>query len=257
MKLPAYFRSIVFLALAAISPLATAMSFYASPPYLYLGGSVVRSDWDAWEDAMKKFDGKIDTVVLHDSGGGDSLAGRRIGDDIRTRKLGTVVLGRCSSACANMFLGGVTRQYAEQKSRVHTVLGYHGSYNKVTKELNRKKSPDYFLKMTDGKMSEEFVERFIRLENKKGLLRMVHPMQLLRASEPLAMLCKGDEERSRLEEQCEKLADVDALSKGVVTTWDTRDVPTPPSATREKITVKSWATTVKPANSSIDELAGG
>lgn len=111
--------------------------------------------------------------------------------------------------------------------------------------------------MTDGKMSEELVERFIRLENKRGLLRLVHPMQLLRASEPLAMLCKGDEERTRLEEQCEKLADVDALSKGVVTTWDTRDFPTPPSATREKITVKSWDANKKSLNPSIDELAGG
>jgi len=233
------------------------MSFYASPPYLYLGGGVVRSDWEAWQEAMQKFDTKIDTIVFHDSGGGDSLAGRKIGEDIRTRKLGTVVLGRCSSACANMFLGGVTRQYAEQKSKVHTVLGYHGSYSKETKELNRKKSPDYFLKMTDGKMSEEFVERFIRLENKKGLLRLVHPMQLLQASEPLALLCKGDEERSRLEEQCERLAGVDALSKGVVTTWDTRDIPTPPTATREKITVKSWETTEKSTNPSIDGLAGG
>lgn len=44
------------------------MSFYSSPPYLYLGGGVVRSDWDAWQEAMKKFDGKIDTIVFHDSG---------------------------------------------------------------------------------------------------------------------------------------------------------------------------------------------
>ncbi len=213
---------VVLVLLAGISTFVSAMSFYSSPPHLYLGGSVVRSDWDAWQEAMKKFDGKIDTIVFHDSGGGDSFAGCRIGEDIRTRKFGTVVLGRCSSACANMFLGGVTRQYAEQKSRVHTVLGYHGGYSKVTKELNRRKSPDYFLKMTDGKISEEFVERFIRLE-----------------------------------EQWEKRAGVDAPSKGVVTTWDTRDIPTPSSATREKITVKSWDTTAKPANPGIDELAGG
>ena len=61
------------------------MSFHAAPPYLYLGGGVVRSDWDAWQEAMKKFDSKIDTIVLHDSGGGDSLANRKIGDDFRTR----------------------------------------------------------------------------------------------------------------------------------------------------------------------------
>jgi hypothetical protein len=240
MKIPAQFWRIAMLTIVSGSSCASAMSFYVDPPNLFLGGGVVRSDWSAWEEAMIKFDGKIDTIVFYDSGGGDSLAGRRIGEDIRARKLGTVVLGRCSSACANMFLGGVTRQYASPKAHVHTVLGYHGSYNKKTRELNRNKSPDYFLHMTDGKMSEEFVERFIRLENKSGLLRLVHPKQLLKTSEPLAMLCKGDEDKDRREEECEKLDGVDALLKGVVTTWDTREIPTPPKATREKITVKLW-----------------
>ena len=233
------------------------MTFYVEAPYLYLGGGVVRTDWAAWQEAMTRFDGKISTIVFHDSGGGDSLAGRRIGEDIRKRKLDTVVLGRCSSACANMFLGGVARQYAAAQPRVHTVLGYHGSYNKQTKELNRNKPPDYFLNMTGGKMDEEFVERFIRLENKKGLLHLVHPKQLLGATEPLAMLCKGDEERNRREEQCEKLNGVDALAKGVVTTWDTREVPTPPKATREKTTVKAWEVNdAKSTNSSVEEPAG-
>ena len=205
---------------------------------------MVRSDWDAWKEAKIRFEvnhgGKIDTIVFHDSGGGDSLAGRKIGEDIRVRKLKTVVLGRCSSACANMFLGGVVRQYAAAQTGVHTVLGYHGSYNKKTRAVNKTKSGDYFTEMTNGKMSEDFVERFIRLEKKSGLLRLTHPKQLAKSNEPLALLCNGDEDKNKREEQCEKLEGVDELAKGVVTTWDTQEIPTPPKPSREKATFKDW-----------------
>lgn len=234
-------RRVVIAAVAVLaSQVAHAMSFHASPPYLFLGGTVVRSDWEAWEEAMIRFDGKIEAVVFHNSGGGDSQAGRKIGEDIRKRNLSTVVLGRCSSACANMFLGGVTRQFAEPQTGLHTVLGYHGSYNKKTHEMNKKKTGDYFLDMTDGKMREDFVERFIRLENRKGLLRFIHPEQRARPTEPLAQLCKGDEERTQRDTTCEKLEGVDALDKGIVTTWTTRAVPAYPKPVKDKGTYRGW-----------------
>ncbi|MEP7155023.1 MAG: hypothetical protein ABI905_04575 [Betaproteobacteria bacterium] len=229
----------VFVAGAGANVTARAMTFDAAPPILYLGGAVVPSDWAAWQEAMTRFGNDVDTIVFHDSGGGDSMAGRNIGNDIRKRSLKTVVSGRCSSACANMFLGGVERQYAGA-GKTANVLGYHGSYNKITKALNRNKSADYFLEMTGGKMSEEFVEKFIRLENKSGLLRFFHPDQRLRAGQALALLCKGDENRERRDAECEKLTDVDALKQGVVTTWTVREIPAPPRPVNDKVTVKRW-----------------
>jgi hypothetical protein len=230
----------VAVALALITSTVQAMSFEASPPYLYLGGPVVREDWDTWEEAMIRYGDKIDTVVFHQSGGGDAFAGRRIGHDIRKRGLNTVVLGRCSSACANMFLGGVARQFGASTLSTQTVLGYHGSYNKSTGVLNTRRDGDYFAQMTDSKMDEAFIARFIRLENKQGLMRFVHKEQRTSNAQPLAMLCKGDEDRRRRDEQCEKLNDIDALSKGVVTTWDVRTVAAPASPTREKVSEANW-----------------
>ncbi len=219
---------------------AYAMTFVAAPPYLYLGGAVVREDWDTWEEAMIRFDGQIEYVVLHQSGGGDAFASRRIGHDIRKRGLNTIVLGRCSSACANMFLAGVTRQFGTSTLTTQTVLGFHGSYNKTTGQLNTRRSGDYFAQMTDGKMDEAFIERFIKLENKQGLMRFVHKDQRTSVQQPLAMLCQGDEDRRKRDELCEKLENVDALSKGVITTWETRRVsaPTPPS--RQKASEATW-----------------
>ncbi|MCA3063417.1 MAG: hypothetical protein ING61_08105 [Rhodocyclaceae bacterium] len=228
------------LAVACLSSNAQAMSFHAAPPLLYLGGGVVPEDWNTWEEAMIRFDGQLTTIVLHDSGGGDSTAGRKIGLDIRKRGFNSIVSGRCSSACANMFLAGVDRQYAAADKNRRHVLGYHGSYNKVTKELNRNRAGDYFIEMTNGKMGEDFVDRFIKLENRSGLMRFFHRHQRLQYDDPSVQLCKGSEERAKRDEQCEHLPDIDALSVGVVTSWNTTSIPPPPTPTREKKTVASW-----------------
>lgn len=233
-------------AFALLSGQSHAMSFNLVAPVLYLGGSVVPDDWVAWQEAMERFGPQVDTIVLHDSGGGDSSAGRNIGMDIRKRNLRTVVDGRCSSACANMFLGGKVRQFALTNGKVTAVLGYHGSYSKRTHAVNAKKSGDYFLDMTDGKMDVEFVERFIRLENQKGMMRFFHPVQRGKPDDPLVMLCLGDEDRFQRYEQCERLPDIDALSKGVVTTWGVYELATPPAVSRKKETVKSWDSVFQP-----------
>lgn len=234
-------RFAVLLFATAFAHCANAMTFRAAPPNLYLGGAVVASDRTAWDDAMYRFGEDLTTIVFHQSGGGDSPTARFIGRDIRKRKFTTAAYGRCSSACAAMFLGGTTRQFAITISKSETtVLGFHGSYNKTTKALNKKRSGDYFRTMTDGKMSDEFIEKFIRIENKKGLLRLIHPAQSLQQKTPLAMLCKGDELAAKRVEQCEHLDDFDALKQGVVTTWEQREIIAPPAPSNDKITVKSW-----------------
>jgi hypothetical protein len=232
-------HALAALALAACFP-ADAMTFRAEPPFLYLGGNVTATDWAAWEEAFIRFDGRIDTIVLHQSPGGDSATGRRIGQSIRDRGLKTVVAGRCVSACANMFLGGTSRQFAASTVKVPPTLGYHGSYNRKTKEVNRKKTGDYFVTMTGGRMSEEIIERFIRIENKNGMLYFVHPEQRRTAGAPLALLCRGDEDRARREDECERVGGVDALSTGVVTSWELRGIPVPSAPSKLKTTVKSW-----------------
>ena len=232
-------RALAALAFTAALPSA-AMTFHADPPYLYLSGNVTATDWAAWQEAFVRFKGRIDTVVFHQSPGGDSATGRRIGQSIRDRKLKTVVAGRCVSACANMFLGGAEREFAASRLKIPPVLGYHGSYNKQTREVNKNKKGDYFYAMTDGRMSEELVERFIRIEDKRGMLYFAHPQQRRTPVTPLAMLCRGDEDAKHREEECEKLTAVDALSTGVVTSWELRSIPAPPPINKLKTTVKSW-----------------
>ena len=210
-----------FLVVLVLAGPASAMQLVAEPPFIHLSGKVDKTDWAAWEEALQRNAGKVDTVVFHDSPGGDSTTGRRIGHSIREKGLRTVVAGHCASACANMFLGGSVRQFASRDDKHEIVLGYHGSYNKKTKAVNMKKNGSYFSELTDGKMDDELIERFIRIEKKSGALWLSHPSY----RQPLALFCTGEEPRRKRADVCERPKDVDALAVGVVTTWDLASVP--------------------------------
>ena len=221
---------------------AAAMTFDAQPPLLYLRGRVASSDWLAWEDAMSRF--HIDTVIFGNSPGGDARTARRIGRSIRGKGIATVVAGRCISACANMFLGGVERQFSSTLNDRPTMLGFHGTYLRNTGA--RVEVPvGYFLSLTDGKMSREVVKTFTGLENRKGALYFVHRAQRASDAQALAYLCAGDEESTQSCEQCENKPELDAVHVGVLTTWELRDVPAsyfmPTRRQRERgVTIKSW-----------------
>jgi hypothetical protein len=238
------FLRIAFAAALALAALpAVAMNFVAEPPYLHLMGRVVPEDWPIWEDAMARYADRIDTIVFHRSPGGHSNTGRRIGRSIRERGLKTVVAGRCVSACANMFLGGKERHFTERLGEADPTLGYHGSYNRETKQVNRTRSGDYFVQMTGGKMSEDVIERFIRIANYKGFLFFIHPQQGKRDTTSLAYLCTGEEDTRKFDGACASTKDVDALSSGVVTSWDLAATPKAPKpykgAAKDKPT-KNW-----------------
>ena len=216
------------------------MHFVADPPYLHLTGKVVATDWPVWEEAMKRYQGQIDTIVFHRSPGGHSATGRKIGQSIRKQGLKTIVAGRCVSACANMFLGGAERNFTERLGDASPSLGYHGSYNRETKQVNRTRSGDYFVQMTGGKMSEDLVERFIRIENYKGALFFVHPEMRKRKTLPLAYLCSGEEDTRNFDGACAAAEGVDALSTGVVTSWKLSPSPKAPKPQSKVETTKNW-----------------
>jgi len=233
----------ILLTLVAVAPnFIHAMTFDAKPPLLYLGGKVATSDWAAWEDAMQRF--RIDTVVFGNSPGGDSGTGRRIGAYIRDHAMKTVVAGRCISACASMFLGGVERQFIAAHRNQPTVLGYHGTYRRNTGE-RVERSADYFLSMTDGKMSDDLARTFTGLDNQRGALYFIHRAQVADDSQALAYLCEGEEDDTRRDKQCVNRKDIDAVTSGVLTTWELRNVPPwsfePTRRQRERgVTIKSW-----------------
>jgi hypothetical protein len=238
--MPAVSRlALLILSLAALP--AAAMQFVAEPPFIHLSGHVEKLDWPAWQEAMKLYAGKVDTVVFHDSSGGNANTGERIGYSIRDNGLRTVVAGRCISSCANMFLGGKVRQFASSDKRRDIVLGYHGRYNHTTNALVTKNThAGYFSTLTDGKMDDGVIDRFTHIEKKSGALLLAHP-KYGGSQHPATLFCTGDEVRALREEQCERPKGVDALAIGVVTTWDLANVSVTPKPKKQATgTSKSW-----------------
>jgi hypothetical protein len=233
-------RALALAALIACGP-AAAMHFFAEPPVLHLMGRVDKSDWDIWKEAIYKYEGKIDTVVFHQSPGGDSVTGRNIGRSIRKLGWRTVVAGRCMSACANMFLGGKQRLFSSRLNEEPTVLGYHGSYDKWTGEVNKRASGEYFHIMSEGKMSPDLIDRFIQIDLRQGALYLIHPAQRKAEDDPLAFFCRGSEDSGRRDKECERMVGVDALGSGVVTSWDAAVTPPKPRMRRDVgVTWKNW-----------------
>jgi hypothetical protein len=217
-------RALLLVLILAAVP-ASAMQFIAEPPYIHLSGHIDKPDWAVWQEAMERYAGKVDTIVLHDSPGGESKTSRRIGNSIREKGLRTVVAGRCISGCATIFLGGKVRQFAARAGEEEIVLAYHGSYNRKTNAVNMNNDGTYFSRLSDGKMADDLIERFTHIRKKSGALVLMHPSYRASEDDPVALFCTGDEPRRKRAELCERPKGVDALAIGVVTTWDLATVP--------------------------------
>ena len=92
---------------------ASATEMHVSGDQLILSGFI---DLRAYDEFIRTITPSVRQVVLTDSPGGARISGQRIAYEIRRRRLSTVALGRCVSACANLFLGGVERQLADSAS---------------------------------------------------------------------------------------------------------------------------------------------
>jgi hypothetical protein len=233
-------RAGIAIAISLLATPAAAMRFYAAPPFLHLTGRVVSDDWEMWKSALRTFEDQLKVVVFHDSPGGLALTGRRIGPAIRAAGMRTVVAGRCMSACANMFLGGVERSFASTLRARPTVVGYHGSYSGNSGAVKWDFDASYYVELTGGKMDAAFVESFARLESNNGALYFIHPAQRESDSKALAYLCKGNEQQFARDTECTPLAAVDGLQKGIFTTWDAVVVPAVPSRFIESPARKNW-----------------
>jgi hypothetical protein len=73
---------------------------------------------------------------------------------------------------------------------------------------------------SDGKANEELVDRWVNLRDRKGFAYFFHPRALKRQDGVSLLLCQGSEPGSQRWSLCEKIAEHDALSMGIVTSID-------------------------------------
>jgi hypothetical protein len=97
---------------------------------LILSGSVLGDEPGKVRDALATSPG-IETVILHNSPGGNAPSGYQMGQLFRERRLHTALSGYCYSWCSRMFLGGSTRYFADDYLPESNNVGFHGNYDRM------------------------------------------------------------------------------------------------------------------------------
>lgn len=110
---------------------AQAMTIKLNGGFVRMSGTVIDTDCDTLKKILAEHKGKVFSVALRNSFGGDADAGYCVGKTIREYGLATRIEGFCESSCSRMWLGGVRRYLSWPGSHV----GLHGNYDDKGKLL--------------------------------------------------------------------------------------------------------------------------
>lgn len=176
----------------------------------------------------------VDTIVLVHQPGGRATEMEIIAGVIQEKKLNTIALGHCMSACAHIFLAGEKRQFAAGFPLKNTHLGYHSSYHSAGSLKNYAAGKltnweRWYVNRTEGKLPAEIVLRWVNLQHASGFAIFRHP------SEPqfgaVSFMCDSVPLKD-----CEKL-DKSALDFGILTSSDLAPVLLEPFWNPSKYTI--------------------
>ena len=134
--------------------------FHRQYAQLYLSESIEKEDVQTFQDAIDKINTeglhvKYDSVVLDNSAGGNIVTANKIGKIIREYKLSTWVPKDkyCSSACVNVFIGGICRM-GQGRIAIHRGFSAYEfkekrSLERVQRSLDKyyEEDADYLLEM--------------------------------------------------------------------------------------------------------------
>jgi outer membrane autotransporter protein len=137
-----------------------AMRWFRNGDRIVGTGGVSSDDPDMLQaiiDEARKQGIVLRTVVIRNSGGGSADGGYNTGEVIRNAGLGTVLEGGCYSACADMFMGGVSRRYGANDLPTYSffdnvgTLGIHGDSGGGDESSgSQQEYLDYYRRMLSG-----------------------------------------------------------------------------------------------------------
>jgi len=197
-------------------PAALAMHFETVSDTLILSGPVVDGDLARLRDALQ--DKALRQVLLHQSPGGDSWTGLRLGQEIRQAGLNTLLSGQCASACGYMFLGGVERRLTDGMPVRENRLLLHGAWDPATGKTLSTLAPQlahYIQRMTDGKFPEALMQQTVNSPQAQDFMEFAITPRMLMQPQPRGVfqcLIGADQRRN-----CQELAGYSAINTRVVT----------------------------------------
>lgn len=219
----------ILMAMVAVVCNVHAMEFEVRGPALVMSGPVTGTELGTLESTLEKNPG-VTTIILKDSHGGDAKTGYAVGEFIREHGFNTALSGYCISSCSRMFLGGKERRFSDDQALEVSFVGFHGNYadngNLLTQRMPYLKA--WVIKYSDGKANPDLVEQWVNIPSRHGYAAFYHRDAKILPGSQKVLLCQGTEERRNRQVRCKKPEMGDALTNGIVTTWDIFQIKTSP-----------------------------
>jgi hypothetical protein len=217
-------RVLALVAAASLATPAFAMQMKVLDDQLIMSGTVDGSELARLRDVEATPQaGRIKTVVLRDSPGGDHWTALRAGEFIRSRGWATAVSGHCFSACSLIYLGGRERGFTDDKPALQTQLAFHATYF-ITDSLTQARGAQnpyttysvrtWMKQQTDGRISDAVLDRLERLPQ-TDFLHFFDAARMPRPGQPSAFVCALGVDGKR---KCDAVAGIDVYSEGISTT---------------------------------------
>jgi hypothetical protein len=145
-----YLLNAVLLSVAISSPAIAGTWKRLNVNTLQFRGDILSDEFDRFQQS---FDPQVRELIV-DSGGGDTVAGLKIGMAMRAAGVNVTVHHWCFSSCANyLFLGGKLRRIQ------HGVVGYHGNMNALISPGNL---PGLIADLKRQGLTDDQIAQFIR-----------------------------------------------------------------------------------------------
>lgn len=199
----------------------SAMTMRVANDQVILSGRLVPGDAADFQSLLDANPG-VKTVVFWNSPGGAAIANRAISRMIADRKLATAIAGYCVSACAMMFLSGVTRNFSDGEALDATSLGYHGNYlagGVLNQEPRLQQLKRTVLEETGGKADPALVDRWLHLADQRNTVRFRYP-GTDKSTKVTVFQCSGGGPNRGDYAGCAPIAGVDALTMGIITSTE-------------------------------------
>lgn len=187
----------------------------ADPSIYTVSGTLTMETFNDFEKKVNTL--PIRTVVFKDCFGGISLAGIRLGQEIKKNNIKTVVSGTAASACAYAYLGGVIR-HVDASSKDNAVV-LHGGFDAATlKPLDALKNQEYLdlhSRILGFKFSKVATDIIL---NTKSPLEGIYYLRLYEDNKVHDLTFYCDASNGEIDfKKCQKLEGITLESEGIIT----------------------------------------
>jgi hypothetical protein len=216
-----------------LSSAVPAAEFKLAGDQLIISGLYDDTELARVRDFIKSDGERIRTVVLRDLGsrGVNNIQNMILIAGLFTeRGWRTAVSGFCNTTCFYLFLGGVERQFTDDRPGLQTRVAIGGTVwmtdsTRFTRmEKDKPSAPansfyrSWMKQRTGGKLSDELLDKVLPLDDREPSYLQLYDASRLKRSDGVSVIhCPKGADPNRRWLECAKIAGTDVYREGIVT----------------------------------------